>query len=281
MSRYISNLAVAEFDKEVKQQYAQNPQLRQLVRVKSGVIGATCRFQKMSQGIATKKVPQADVVPMNIDYSYVTAVLEDWNAPDYSDIFDAPKVNFNEKRELAIVCASSIGRREDQLIIDALAAGATKHEVPVEHTGDTDTMNTYKFRSAKRILDYQNVPGTDRAIVMSSEALFSMLGDANADTFDKNAIKALVQGELTVWLGFRIYTIGYMQEGGLPITDLDVRSAFAFHKSSIGHAVGMNMRSEINYIATKTSWLINSLFSAGTIAIDQDGMVTILHKEGV
>lgn len=277
MSRYITDLAVAEYDREVKREYAQHPQMKELVRVKSGVIGTTCRFQKSAQGQATKKVPQADVVPMNIDYSYVTATLGDWNAPEYSDIFDAPKVNFDEKRELAALSASAIGRREDQLIIDALEAGATTLTV-AKTVGSTDTMNTAKFRDAKRQLDYYNVPGTDRAFVMSSEALYDMLGDSDADTFDKNAIKALVQGELTTWLGFRIYTVGYMAEGGLPLSG-STRSAFAFHKASTGHAVGMNMHSEINYIAQKTSWLVNSMFSAGTIAIDDYGMVTIYHDE--
>ena len=277
MSRYISDLAVAEYDKEVKREYAANPQMKALVRVKPGVTGTTCRFQKSAQGQATKKIPQADVVPMNIDYSYVTATLEDWNAPEYSDIFDAPKVNFDEKRELAALSASAIGRREDQLIIDALEAGATTLTV-ASSIGTTTTMNTAKFRDAKRQLDYYNVPGSDRAFVMSSEALYDMLGDDDADTFDKNAIKALVQGELSSWLGFKIYTVGYMSEGGLPLATND-RSAFAFHKSSVGHAVGMNMHSEINYIAQKTSWLVNSMFSAGTIAIDAYGMVTITHVE--
>ena len=114
MSKYISDLAVAEYDREVKREYAETPKMKALVRVKSGVTGTTCRFQKSAQGMATQKVPQADVVPMNIDYSFVTATLQDWNAPEYSDIFDAPKVNFDEKRELAALSAAAIGRRRRQ-----------------------------------------------------------------------------------------------------------------------------------------------------------------------
>jgi len=41
----------------------------------------------------------------------------------------------------------------------------------------------------------------------------------------------------------------------------------------------MDMHSEINYIAQKTSWLVNTMFSAGAIAIDAYGMVTITHVE--
>ena len=277
MSRYISDLAVAEYDRDVKQEYAENAQLRKLVKVKSGVVGTTCRFQKAAQGSATQKVMQADVVPMNIDYSSVTATLVDWNAPEYTDIFDKAKVNFDEKSELVSLSVSAVSRREDQIIIDALETGATTLTV-ASSIGTTTTMNTAKFRDAKRQLDYYNVPSADRSFVMSSEALYDMLGDDDADTFDKNAVKALVSGELTTWLGFKIHTIGYMSEGGLPLATKN-RSAFAFHRGSLGYCIGMDMHSEINYIAQKTSWLVNTMFSAGAIAIDAHGMVTITHVE--
>jgi len=277
MSRYISDLAVAEYDRDVKKEYAATPQMRELVKVKTGVVGTTVRFQKSAQGAATQKVMQADVVPMNIDYSSVTASLVDWNAPEYTDIFDKSKVNFDEKRELVELSAAAIGRREDQIIIDALETGAVTLTV-ASSVGTATTMNTAKFRDAKRQLDYYNVPGMDRAMVMSSEALFDMLGDDDADTFDKNAVKALVSGELTNWLGFKIHTVGYMAEGGLPLATND-RTAFAFHKGSLGYAMSMGMHSEINYIAQKTSWLVNTMFSAGAIAIDAYGMVAITHVE--
>lgn len=276
MSRYISDLAVAEYDRDVKQEYSQNAQMRALVRVKTGVEGSTCRFQKSAQGTATRKIMQADVSPMNIDYSYVTATMEDWNAPEYTDIFDAPKVNFDERQELVSLSAKAVARREDQIIIDALDDASTL--TTAKSIGDTVGMNTAKMRDAKRQLDYYNVPGTDRALVMSSEALYDMLGDDDADTFDKNAVKALVNGELNMWLGFRIYTVGYMAEGGLPKAT-DDREAYAFHKSALGYAIGMNMKAEINYVPQKTSWLVNTMFSAGAIAIDEYGIVAITHEE--
>ena len=273
MSRYISDLAVAEYDRDVKQEYSEQISLRETVRVKSGVEGTTCRFQKSAQGLANKKVPQADVTPMNIDYSYVTATLEDWNAPEYTDIFDAPKVNFDEKAELVSLSAKAVGRRETQIILDALDAAST---LTVAHGGVG--MTTGKFRDAKRQLDYYNVPGEGRHFVMSSEALYDMLGDDDADTFDKNAVKALVQGELNSWLGFRIHTVGYMAEGGLTKSTY-YREAYAYHQSCTGYAIGMNMKSEINYVPQKTSWLVNTMFSAGAIAIDEYGIVAVSHKE--
>lgn len=277
MSKHITDLAVAEFDRDVKQAYAESAQLRKLVKVKNGVVGTSIRFQKSAQGMANKKVPQADVTPMNIDYSHVQAQMEDWNAPEYTDIFDAPKVNFDEKAELVSLSSKAISRREDQIILDALHVGATTLTV-AKTVGGTNVMNTAKFRDAKRLLDYNNVPGSDRAFVMSSEALYDMLGDNDANDFDTNAVKALVNGELTTWLGFSIYTIGFMAEGGLHKTG-DTREAYAFDKSCLGYGIGKDMRTEINYIAQKTSWLVNTMFSAGAVAIDALGMVTISHDE--
>lgn len=273
MSRYISDLAVAEYDRDVKREYAANPGLKSMVKVREGITGTTCRFQKSAQGQATRKVMQADVVPMNIDYSYVTATLADWNAPEYTDIFDAPKVNFDERSELVALSAAAVNRREDQIILDALQASTT---LTVAHGGVG--MTTAKIRDAKRQLDYYSVPGEGRSLVMSSEALYDMLGDSDADTFDKNAVKALVQGELSTWLGFSIKTIGYMAEGGLYKTTY-YRDAYCFVKASVGMATGLTMRSEINYVPQKTSWLVNTMFSAGAIIIDDYSIVTISHKE--
>lgn len=279
MSRYISDLNVAEFDRDVKQEYSQRPQMKELVRVKNNVEGATCRFQKSAQGMANKKVSQANVVPMNIDYSYVTATLEDWNAPEFTDIFDAPKINFDERSELVSISSKACGRRDDQIIIDSLATGATTLTV-AKTIGDTDGMNTAKFRDAKRQLDYYSVPADSRAFVMSTEALSDMLADNEANNRDTAALTALVAGEIKNWLGFRVYTVGYMKEGGLPIAT-NTRSAFAFDQASLGYANGKNTRTEINYIAERTSWLVNTMFSAGAIAIDDHGMVTIFHDEAV
>lgn len=277
MSKYISDLNVAEFDRDVKQEYAANPQMKELVRVKTGIEGSTVRFQKSAQGMANKKVSQANVVPMNIDYSFVTATLEDWNAPEYTDIFDAPKVNFDERSELVSLSGKACGRRDEQIIIDAFEAGATTLTV-AKTIGDTDGMNTAKFRDAKRQLDFYSVPADSRSFVMSTEALSDMLADNDANNRDTAALTALVAGEIKNWLGFRIYTIGFMKEGGLPKTG-NTRSAFAFDKASMGYANGMGMHTEINYVAERTSWLVNTMFSAGAIAIDDYGMITISHDE--
>ena len=48
---------------------------------------------------------------------------------------------------------------------------------------------------------------------------------------------------------------------------------------AIGIAIGLNFRSEINYIPEKTSWLINGMYSAGSVGIDDEGIFEVLTND--
>lgn len=278
MSRTLTDNAIAEFDAEVKHAYAGAGILRGTVRYKSGVVGSTHRFPKMGKGTATRRVPQTNVVPMNISHTKETATLTDWNAPEYTDIFDQQKVNYDERAELAHVIAGAIGRREDQLILDALDAASTTLTVNTD-IGATDSgLNTAKCRRARRLLNQGGVPKMDRTLVISSVGMEQLLGDSDASTVDKNTIKALVDGEISRWLGFDIIEMEDRDEGGLPVAS-SVRTSYAYHKAACGLAVGIDFRTEVNYIPNMTSWLANGLFTAGSVAIDALGIVEITTVE--
>jgi hypothetical protein len=65
-----------------------------------------------------------------------------------------------------------------------------------------------------------------------------------------------------------------MTEGGLPQVG-NINQVLAFHKMSTGMGIGKNFRTEINYIAQNTSWLINGIFSAGAVVIDNKGVMAV------
>jgi len=89
----------------------------------------------------------------------------------------------------------------------------------------------------------------------------------------------LVSGEINTFLGFTFHVLGDRTEGGLIIDGSLDRTCFAFHKDAIGYAEGIAPRTEVNYIPEKTSFLVNSVFSAGAIAIDAEGIVKITARE--
>jgi hypothetical protein len=281
MSKLLSNAAINSFDALVKQTYQGTGKLRPTVRLKSGVVGSTHKFPKMGKGIATPRIPQTDVIPMGIPHTGAIATLGDWNAPEYTDIFDQAATNIDERKALAYIIASAIGRREDQMIIDALdAVGAVA--VGVNIGGTSTNMNTAKARAAKGILDASGVPVGERVMLIHTDGLNNgMLADTVATSSDYNAVKALVQGELDTWLGFKWLTIENRDEGGLPKVST-TRTCFAYHggmMGSIGLAIKIDFRTEVNYIPEKTSWLANGIFSAGAIGIDAAGIVEINATE--
>jgi len=280
MAVSLSNAFVTLFDAEVKQAYQGVAKLVPAVRQRRGVEGSTVKFPKVGKGIATARVPQSDVTPMNVGFSTVTCTLSDWNAAEYSDIFNQAKVNFDERNELVKVVANAIGRRQDQLILNALAASSTSNIV-TEDEGGTDTgLNVAKLRAAKKYMDKNNVPMEGRHMIIHANSLSSLLAETAVTSADFNTVRALVSGELNTFLGFTFHTIGDRDEGGLPVASSE-RKLWAFHRDAIGYAEGIAPRTEINYIPEKTSWLVNAVFSAGAITIDAEGIVEVQTTDSV
>tara|TARA_B100001248_G_C27374852_1_gene453656 strand:+ start:1053 stop:1901 length:849 start_codon:yes stop_codon:yes gene_type:complete len=282
MAQSITNAFVTLFDAEVKQAYQGESSILNCVRLRQGVQGNTYKFPKLGKGSATTRIPQTDVTPLNVTYSQVTATMSDFNAAEYSDVFHQAKVNFDERSELVQVVSKAIGRRMDQLIIDALDAASSPSTVAktVVTTGSAaaSNLNVGKLIAAKKALDAKNVPFDDRHIVVHANSLSGLLGDERAVSGDFASIKALVSGEINTFLGFNFYVLGDRDEGGLPLSSSD-RTIFAFHRSACGMAVNMNQKTEINYVPEKTSFLVNSMFSAGAVAIDDEGIVKITCEE--
>jgi len=273
----ISNAFVQLFDAEVKQAYQASRALAGLTRERANVEGNQVKFPKIGKGTATVRVPQTDVTPLNVTYSQVTATMSDYIAAEYSDIFSQQKVNFDERRELVQVVGAAIGRRMDQLTIDALSSSGTSLTVATSIGGAGTNMNIEKLIEAKKLLDAGNVPMEGRCMLIHANTLAGLLGETQVTSADFASVKALVQGDIDTFMGFKFVTLGDRDEGGLPLPS--TRTCFAFHRDAVGVGIGMNQKSEINYVPEKTSFLVSSMFSAGAVAIDAEGIVAISCTE--
>jgi hypothetical protein len=273
----ISNAFVQLFDAEVKQAYQASRALAGVTRERSNVEGNQVKFPKIGKGTATVRVPQSDVTPLNVSYSQVTASMSDYIAAEYSDIFHQSKVNFDERRELVQVVGNAIGRRMDQLVIDALNAASSPSTVGTDIGGTGTNLNLAKLLAAKKALDAKNVPAEGRCMVIHANGLAALLDETELTSSDFATVKALSMGEINTFLGFKFIMLGDRDEGGLPLPS--TRTSFAFHRDAVGLGISMNQKSEINYVPEKTSFLVASMFSAGAIAIDDEGIVKISSTE--
>lgn len=279
MAISLSQSYIAQFDAEVKQAYQGTSILRGTVRTRTGVVGSTHKFPKLGKGVATVHVNQTDVTPLGLAHSGKTATLTDWNAAEYSDIFQQAKVNFDERRELVMALAAAVGRRYDQLIINALDGSSSPETVGNDQGGTDSDLNVSKLREAKRLLDKNNVPPGDRHILVHANNLSSLLSETAVTSSDFNTVKALVQGEINTFLGFQFHVIGDRDEGGLNRDGSLDRTVLAWHKSACGLAVGIEQKTSIDWIPEKRSWLACVDFSAGAVDIDDEGIVEITCRE--
>jgi hypothetical protein len=273
MSINLSTVAVTEFDSMVKHAYQGMGLLKNAVTVRNNVVGDTYKFRTMGKGTANQKATSAEVVAMNIAHGFKVATLGNWNAPEYTDIFDAQEVNFDEKQELANTIAGALGRRCDQLVIDALDA-ATPTAAAIA-AGSTN-LTMAKVIQAQVALRDQGVPNSELFAVIDAKGLGGLLTDEKATSGDYQAIKALVSGEIDTLAGFKFIVVETRSEGGLTVAT-DIVDSYFFQRPAVGLAIGIDMKTSIDYIPERTSWLCNGMLKAGAVVRDEGGMVKVQY----
>ena len=279
MATSLSTNFVKLFEAEVHHAYQAERKLAGSTRTRTGVVGSTVQFPKMASAQAQVHVPQSEVTALNVTHSNVTATLSDYAAPEYTSVFDQQKVNYDERQELVQTLGKAIGRRADQIILDALANSSSSLTVANSIGGSNTNLNFAKVREASRLLNGKNVPQADRYMAIHADGLASLLSESQATSADYVSAKNLMGGQITSWMGFNMIMFGDMDEGGLAIDGSSDRTCFAWHKDSVGYAEGISMKTEINYVPERVAWLTNVILAAGATAVDANGIVILTCRE--
>ena len=275
MSKVLSSVAVTEFDSLVKHAYQNAGLLKGAVTVRNNVVGDTYKFRNMGKGLANQKSTSDLVTPMDITHGFATATLQNWNAPEYTDMFDAQTVNFDEKQELASTIAQSLGRRCDQMVIDAMDAETTYAGTVVE--GGTN-LTTEKVIEAQVALRAQGVPNSNLYAAINAQGLGGLLNQEEITSSDYNNVKALVNGDVDTFGGFKFVVIEDRAEGGLTEAANIVDSYF-FSQDAVGLAIGIDIKTDVDWIADRTSWLCTGMLKAGAVSRDGLGIVKVQYDK--
>ena len=282
MSKVLSSVAVTEFDSLVKHAYQNAGLLQGAVTVRNNVVGDTYKFRNMGKGLANQKSTSDLVTPMDISHDFATATLQNWNAPEYTDMFDAQTVNFDEKQELASTIAQSLGRRCDQLVIDAmdtLPGGQAYADTVGKDTGGSNTnLNIEKIVAAQVALRSKGVPNSNLYAAIEAKGLGGMLNEEKISSVDYNNVKALVNGEVDTFGGFKFIVIEDRVEGGLTEA-ANVVDSYFFSQDAVGLAIGIDIKTDVDWIADRTSWLCNGMLKAGAVSRDASGIVKVQYNK--
>ncbi len=266
MSISIDKVFVKQFEADVHLAYQQmGTKLRSTIRSKSGVIGASTTFQKVGKGTASTKSRHGIVPVMNLNHEPVECVLQDYYAGDWLDALDELKTNIDERRVVASAGAYALGRKTDELIIDAMKNSTVS-------VGDYTTALTKDLiLSAVEKLNANDVPDDGRRFAVVGVQQWNDL--LSMDEFVSSEYVGdtpLVSGfETKKWLG-----IIWVLHNGLPVTD-GGRDCFMYHASSVGHASGQEVKSDISWHGERAAHFISNSMSQGASLIDDDGIVRI------
>lgn len=277
-----SNAAVASYDTEVKQAYQGSAYIRNRVRVKTGVVGQTHSFRKMGAQVATQHSSSELLTPSDVTHTKVPATLTNWRVGDYTDMFDNAETNIDERAELGQSNGMALGRAEDQLIIDALDAATSIAGTVDEDLGGTDSLiNAAKLRRAKKYLVARQARGGDHSLLVNAAGLEGALSETEVTSADYQTFRALVDGTLDgkQAFGFNWLVIEDRAEGGLPTGSTNIRLCFAFDRSAVGLAVGLEPQTRVDFIPERLSWLSQGWLKAGSTVIDALGVVEVQSYE--
>ena len=275
MSKNLSAVASIEFDSMVKHAYATKGLLKPAVTVRNNVVGDTYKFRNMGKGLANQKSTSDLVTPMDVSFDFAIATLQNWNAPEYTDIFDQAEVNFDEKQELADTIAGALGRRCDQLVIDAMDAAS-----PTTIAHGSAALSMAKVVDAQVSLRAQGVPNSNLFAAINAKGLGGLLDDDKATNSDFQTVKALVTGDINSLAGFTFVVLDDRSEGGLTVASNTVDSYF-FHRDAVGLAIGIDMKTSVDYVPERTSFLCNGMLKAGSVVRDVSGLIKVEYKDNV
>lgn len=113
------------------------------------------------------------------------------------------------RSQYTVAAASSIGRKMDEIIITAAINSADSGETgSVSVTqgnivlASAASMTLARIIAVKQALDDQDVEMEDRFFVVKPGVLDNLLNLTSATSRDFNDLKALIQGQVTQWMGF-------------------------------------------------------------------------------
>lgn len=270
MSTSIDQAFIKQFEREVHEAYQrQGSKLRNTVRTINNVNGSSAVFQKVGTGSASTKSSGGMVPVMNLDHSTVEVTLYDFYAGDWVDRLDELKTNIDERQVIANAGAHALGRKSDEMIIDALDA-ATTHVIADGNTGLTKD----KILEAFETFGENDIPddGQRFAVVGWKQwsELLSLEEFVNADYVGADALPYATITQAKQWLG----TL-WIPHSGLPVDGSDIRSCYFYHKTAIGHAVASDIETDITWHGDRAAHFVNNMMSQGSGLIDEEGVVVI------
>ena len=247
MQQYKSNLLILAQQK--------GSRLRNTVRVES-VKGTSAFFDRLGATSAVQRTTRHGDTPLiDTPHSRRRVSLTPYEWADLIDQADRVRLLIEPTSDYATNAANAMGRSMDDIIIAAASGtaytgvdGSGTQAITLQVAAAATNLTLTKLLAAKEALDEGEVDDQDRYIVVSPKMMTSLLGTTEVKSADYNSIKALVQGQIDTFLGFKFITSNRLAANSTANGHL----ALAYQRRGLILAIGEDIKTEIGPRADKS-----------------------------
>ena len=231
--------------------------LRDAVRNES-IVGKDAYFDQIGKVTAQLKVSRhSDTPQIDTPHSRRRCSISDYEFADLIDQTDKVRLLIDPTSSYAKAAAYAMGRAMDDVIIAAAlgtantgVAGGTAVTLPAGNivAAGGAGMTIAKLASAKQILDAGDVdPSIKRHIVVSPTEISDLLNSTTVTSSDFNTVKALVQGEIDSFMGFKFHVSNRLVDNAAGNTQ-----CIAFAEDGILLGIGKDVTARIDERSDKS-----------------------------
>jgi hypothetical protein len=263
--------------------------LREAVDVES-ITGKNAYFDQVGSTTAQIRTSRhANTPQIDTPHSRRRVSLADYEWADLIDDADKVRMLIDPTSSYAKAAAAAMGRSMDDVIITALGGtaysgetGGTSVALPSTQkfatSNQSDGLTVAKLLDAKKKMDLADVdPSIPRYIVCGATQISDLLNTTEVKSSDFNTVKALAQGQVDSFLGFKFIMSNRLN---FDASNTDDRLVFAFTKDAIKLAIGKDVTARISERDDKSySTQVYYCMSIGATRMEEEKVVQIPCNE--
>lgn len=281
--------------------------LRNYVRQES--VAAKARaFERIGQVTAQKRTTRhGDTPQMDTPHSRRWLYLTDYEWADMIDDLDKIRLLIDPTSDYILAAMWALGRSMDDELIAAADADVKTGETASGTASFPDSqriaasdgtalsnLNVRTLRAVKQKFDAAQIdPSLERHMAITSSQLYNLLGDPQITSHDYNTVKALVDGRVDTFMGFKFHQIERLQNEANAVSANVVsgaigsgtsvqgsRKVIAWAQDGLILGVGQEMKAEIAKRADKGfNTQAYAMMSVGAVRMEEQKVVICYCKE--
>jgi len=294
MSFQIPENMVVQYANNFRTLYQQKlSRLRPWCQIESGIVGASKSVERMGKAEAYDITSRhADTKFVEVPHSRRWIDLADKGWAELIDKLDKVRLLADPTAGYAAMAVAALNRQIDDFIL-AAARGNARTNVGLSTLPSTQkiavggsNLTLAKLLTAKEILDSNEVDDdasmamdgqsnseqTARVIVVNAKMLTNLYGTTEIKSVDYNSVKALAQGQIDTFLGFKFVRSQRVAVDATATTGY----AVAWSRSCIALGIGQEISTSVDKRPDKNNaWQVFADMSMGAARLEDEGVVEI------